>query len=179
VHAVAVSQDGADRIQGRAAMAVEVGSANRTVITLLRAGLNSREAAMAAVATTGATFIDRAGMLGWWRSKQVGLLTNTGDWPTAQSRHAWLQFVDAKKKGGRLSWTREAEVVQVDWFGDAPDVDTRVVVEPDAGLVLTPDLVRLGVLRSALRQPRRDIVDARVSDGRDAVVVEYFEPPSG
>lgn len=178
VHATAVGQEGAEQIHGYAAMAVEAGSANRSIITLLRAGLNSREAATAAVTITGAAFIDRTGMFEWLRSEQVERFTNIDDWPTAQSRHAWLQFFDGKKKGARLRWTRETQVVQVDWLGDAPDIDTHVVIEPDTGLVLTPDLVRLGVLKSVLRRLRHDIVNARVGDGVDTVVVEYFEPPT-
>ena len=177
VHATAVDQAGAEQIHGHAAMAVEVGSANRSVIMLLRSGLNSREAAAVAVATTGAVFIDRTGMFEWLRSEQVDLFTSADDWPTAQSRHAWLQFFDNKKKGTRLGWTREIQVVQVDWFGDVPDAGTPVVIEPDTGLVLTPDLVRLGVLKSVLRRLRHDIVNARVTDGMGTVSVEYFEPP--
>jgi len=180
VHALAIGQEGAAQIQGYAAMAVEVGSANRTVIKLLRSGLNSREAAIIAVSITDATFVDRAGMIKWITSEQIRLLSNIDDWPTAQSRHSWLQFFnstlleDAPQK--LILWTQAAEVK---WFGDAPDVDTFVVIDPDAKLVLATDLVRIGVLKSALCMPSRHIVNARVSKNLNSVIIEYFAPQVG
>jgi len=180
VHAMAVGEEGADQLEGLAAMAVEAGSANRAVITLLRAGLSSREAAMAAVATTGASFDDRAGMLKWLRSEDVKHLTDRKNWPTTQSRHAWLQFVESRKKSDLRKWRREIQTVPVQWSKHEPDVNSHVVVEPDIGsgfgLVLTPDMLPLGALKSALGRPRRTIVSARVGLKPGTVTVEYFGP---
>jgi hypothetical protein len=177
VHALAASQPGAEEVKGDAAMVVEVGSTNRAVAALLRAGLSSREAAAAAVASTGATFLERAGMLRWLRTHKVGVLTKTAGWPTPRSRHAWLQFFDRQERAHYLRWARQTDSIGVEWFGDAPDVNTHVVVEPGTGLVLTIDLVRLGVLRSPLGPHRGEILDARVTETRAGVAVEYFEPP--
>jgi hypothetical protein len=178
VHAIAIIQEGAEQIQGHAAMAVEVGSANLTVIKLLRSGLNSREAAIVAVAATGASFVDHAGMIEWLRSEQVELLSNASDWPTLQSRHAWLQLFNSSSNIDRLKLTCQTQVVQVEWFIGAPHVNTRVVVEPSAKLVLSTDLVRLGILKTDLIIQSRDIVNAWVGDKLDTVVVEYFGPPT-
>ncbi len=43
-------------------------------------------------------------------------------------------------------------------------------------LVLTPDFVKLGVLRSALRRPHRDIVSARVGERLKTILIEFFGP---
>lgn len=176
VHAMAIEQEGSEQIQGHAAMAVEVGSANLTVIKLLHSGLSSREAAITAVAATEVDFVDHAEMLDWLRSEQVRVLSNNGDWPTAQSHHAWLQFFNSKKIGDYLKLTRQILVVEVEWFDDVPHVDTSIVVEPSVGLVLTTDLVRLGMLRSVLSISSHDIVNAWVGHRSDTVVVEYFSP---
>ncbi|MCK9442046.1 MAG: hypothetical protein M0Q13_11575, partial [Methanothrix sp.] len=178
VHAIAIRQKDAEQINGHAAMAVEVGSANRTVIKLLRAGLNSRDAAIVAVATTGASFVDHAGMIEWIRSEQVELLSNASDWPTSQSRHAWLQFFDSRTNVDRLRLTRQTQVLKVEWFIGVPPVNTRVIVEPGAKLVLTTDWVRLGILKTDMCIQSLDVVNAWVGDKLNTVVVEYFGPPT-
>jgi hypothetical protein len=180
VHAVAVGQEGSDELHGLAALAVEAGSANRSVITLLRSGLSSREAAIAAVTTTGASFDDRGGMLFWLGSDEVAVRSTEDDWPTKQSRHAWLQFYEGETKRDRRKWTRETQRLRVEWSQDAPIPGTHVVLEPNAGgvggLVLSPDFVQMGVVKSSLRRPRCDIVGARVSDRPRTITIEYFGP---
>lgn len=180
VHAIAVGQEGAESLRGIAPLAAEAGSANRAVIILIRAGLSSREGAMAAVAKTAATFVDRNGMIEWLSSEEVARLSDQPDWPTPLSRHSWLQFVDVEKKSGARQWKRETHSVHVEWLGDAPDAGTHVVLEegvgPSGGLVLTPDLMKLGALRSILTRRTRYVVSARVGDAAGTVDVEYFGP---
>jgi len=180
VHAKAVSCDGADAITGLAALAVEAGSCNRSVIILVRAGLNSREAAFGAVASTGAAFDDRAGMAIWLWSDEVQALHVDDAWPTPQSRHAWLQFYEGEAKGDRRRWSRETQRLKVKWAGEPPDVGEHVVVEPvDGGwLVLTPSFKPLGSLMRTLKRPRRDVVRATVGEKPGTVEVEYFGPRS-
>lgn len=180
VYAMAVGQERAELLKGLAALAVEAGSASRPVITLIRAGLSSREAAMAAVSKTGATFDDRSGMIEWLHSEKVAQLIDQSDWPTSESRHAWLQFVEGEKKGDGRKWTRQSQTVRVEWSGGAPYIGSHVVLEPEVGseggLVLTPDLMKLGDFKSSLRRPARYIVSARVGYKAKTVDVEYFGP---
>ena len=180
VHAAAVGQEGSDELHGLAALAVEAGSANRSVIALLRNGLSSREAAIAAVETTGASFDDRAGMLKWLGSDEVEVRSTEDDWPTEQSRHAWVQFYEGEMKGNRRKWKRETQRVRVDWSHDPPALGTHVVLEPEeggvGGFVLSPDFMQMGVFKAPLRKPRQEIVDARVSDQPGTILVEYFGP---
>ncbi len=181
VHASAIGQDGAEELHGLAPLAVEAGSANRSVITLLRNGLSSREAAIAAVRTTRASFDDRTRMLVWLSSDEVKARAKTDKWPTEQSRHAWLQFYERETRGDRRRWKRETQRLRVDWHGAAPAVGTHVVLQLGedsvGGLVLSPRFIPLGVLKSSLRRPRRDIVAAHVADRAGTVTVEYFGPP--
>lgn len=178
VHATAVSCEGAESITGLAALAVEAGSCNKSVIVLLRAGLSSREAAFAAVATTGASFDNRVGLMTWLNSDEVEALHAEEFWPTAQSRHAWLQFYESETKGDRRKWIRETQRVQVQWTDEPPDVGEHVVVESHgkAGLVLSPAFEPLGSLITALKRPRRDVVRATVGEKPGTVDVEYFGP---
>src|SRR5690554_438978 len=164
VHATAMASDGVENITGLAALAVEAGSCDQSVIILLRSGLSSREAAFAAVASSGASFDDRVGMKMWLRSDEVADLHSDKSWPTPQSRHAWVQFYEGETKGGRRKWSRETQCVRVKWAGESPAVGAHVVLEPhESGeLVLSPAFEFLGVLTLPLRRLRCDIVQATV-----------------
>lgn len=179
VHALAVEHNGSDALTGLAALAVEAGSSKLSVITVVRAGLNSREAAAVAVQATGALFTDRDGMREWLDSDLVQELSNKKDWPTERSRQAWVQFYDGERKVDRSKWRREKQIVRVRWTGGAaPAPGISVIVEPsvgDHGCVMTPDLQLLGLLKAQMRRPRTDVVGARVgTDGR--VEIEFFGP---
>lgn len=179
VHALAVEHDGSDALTGLAALAVEAGSSKLSVITLVRAGLSSREAAAGAVEATGAAFTDRDGMREWLHSGMLQELSGQKDWPTERSRQAWLQFYEGERKADRDTWRRENQTIRVEWSsGEAPAPGTSVIVEPSVGTrggVMTPDFQPLGLLRAELRRPRRDIVSADV-DGDGNVQVEFFGP---
>jgi hypothetical protein len=159
---------------------VEAGSSKLSVITLVRAGLSSREAAAAAVEDTAATFTDRDGMREWLNSELVEERSTENDWPTERSRQAWLQFYEGERKTDRSKWKRETQAVRVKWSsGQAPAAGTSVIVEPSVGThggVMTPDLQPLGLMvRGDLRQPRKNIVSAQVAAG-GAVEIEFFGP---
>jgi hypothetical protein len=178
VHASNVAHDGADELTGLAALAVETGSTNRSVIVLVRSGLNTREGAATAVISTGATFDDRVGMLMWLGSHEVEELNSDESWPTPQSRHAWVRFYEGKTKGDRRKWTRETQRLRVEWADEQPKAGTHVVLEPGdtGGLVLSPAFEPLGKLVTALKRPRRDIVQATVGEKPGTVAVECFGP---
>lgn len=180
VHAMAVGREEAALLQGKAAMAVEAGSANCSVISLLRAGLISREAAIVAVESTEASFDNRAGIRDWLSSVEVIRLSKRADWPTAKSRHAWLQFIKEEKQGEHRAWERETQRIRVTWSDEAPDNGTSVVIEPTSnvsgGLILTPDLIKLGYFSKALIMPRRFIVNAKVANKNQFVNIEYYGP---
>lgn len=182
VHATAVAHEGASRLHGLAALAVEAGSVNRSVIMLLRCGLNSREAAITAVTTTGASFDDRAGMLMWLKSDEVELKSTEDNWPTQQSRHSWLQFYEWEKTGNRRNWTRETHELPVQWHVDPPASGVHVIVEPNstgaAGIVMSTDFIKLGLLNSSWQRPRQYIVATKVGVQPGTIIVEYFGPPS-
>jgi hypothetical protein len=179
VHALAVRHDSADSLAGLAALAVEAGSSNLSVVALVRAGLSSREAAAEAVAVTSASFSDRDGMRDWLDSELVQELSDQDAWPTARSRQAWVQFYEGKQKAKRSRWKREMQTIRVAWFHDIPAAGTMVVVEPLAGTygaVMTPDLRTLGKLEANMRRTPLDVVGARVGADRTAVDIEFFGP---
>lgn len=178
VHANAVSSAGADSINGWAALAVEAGSCDKSVIVTLRSGLNSREAAFAAISSTWAVFEDRAGLREWLASDEVEALSFDEAWPTPQSRHAWLQFYEGENTSDFREWRRVRQRLGVSWFGEPPGADESVILEPsnEGWLVLKPSFELLGRLTEQMTRPRRDVVRATVDDRPDAIVVEWFGP---
>lgn len=181
VHGMAVGEEIAGLLRGFAAMAVEAGSTRGPVITLLRSGLSSREAAVAAVDSTGASFNNRSGMLAWVSSPEVKRLRDSEDWPTRQSRHAWTDFVEGERRRTRRPWVHETQRVPVTWEGQAPPSGFDVVLVSfdgrQGGRVLTPDMVTLGHFETELLKPYKFIVTSRVAGDTDDVSVIFFAPP--
>jgi hypothetical protein len=85
VHAQAVQHENVASLTGLTALAAEAGSSKLSVITLLRAGPSSREAAAEG---TAATFTDRNGMRAWLYSEFVQERSTENDWPAERSRQA-------------------------------------------------------------------------------------------
>ena len=122
VHGLALGSSVASELAGIAALAAEAGSCNRSVMTLIRAGLNSREAALAAVESTGASFETHAGMLEWLRGDDVQEMTADASWPTPGSRHSWLQFLRDENSDERREWKWDSQTVMSRPLQNAPIV---------------------------------------------------------
>lgn len=180
VHASAMGHEDANHLSGLAAMAVESGSSDRRVITLLRSGLSSREAAIVAIVTTQAPFEDRIGMKMWLDSEEVKTRSTEDTWPTEQSRHAWLEFYKREMLADRQKWSREAKQLQVAWVGEAPNPGTHVVLEwnesCNGGFVLSPEFVKLGSFSSSFGRQHLYVVDAYVDEEKEFINIEIFGP---
>lgn len=179
VHALAVHHPNAEALTGIAALSVEAGSSTVSTILLMRAGLSSREAAAAAVETTGASFADRDGMHGWLDSDLVKELSDEENWPTARSRQSWLQFYDGDRNVDRSEWKRDTQIVPVEWAAGAPAEGTPVVIEPSVGVfgaVMTPDFQPLGLLAGQMQRAWRDVVRAQIGPNSATAEIEYFGP---
>jgi len=178
VHANAVGVEGSAALTGLAAQAVEAGACNRSVIVLLRAGLNSREAAFAVVRSTDAVFHDKFGLLAWLWSEKLRTLSEQENWPTASSRQAWLRFYKGEESRQNQEWKRVVHKVHVRWDRSPPKAGTHVIVDRsnDQWLVLTPEYERLGVLASPFPFNPKEIVKATVSRHVDKIQLVTFGP---
>lgn len=176
-----VAFERAKHITGVGALAVESGSLNRSVICMLRAGLGSRNAAIAAAESTGADFEDEGGMRTWLRSATVGAKATDSGWPTPGSHLAWRKFVERGEADASGKWEEISEVVGVDWSGDALVPGSPVVLD-GAGAserettVLTTDYREVGVVRDDLRRRLKSVTRARVGACGQTIAVDYFGP---
>ncbi|HJP69071.1 MAG TPA: DEAD/DEAH box helicase, partial [Sphingomicrobium sp.] len=79
-------------LAGGAGACLETGLPKFVMAKLVRAGLPSRAAAIAAVEALEPVFTDGAGLQEWLESEEVATLTDAGDWPTADTAAVWRQF---------------------------------------------------------------------------------------
>jgi hypothetical protein len=81
-----------DTVAGGAAAAVETGVPRFMMAMLVRAGLPSRRAAMAAIETAEPVFVNPAEMRAWLESDEITAYTDAGDWPTHDTAALWARF---------------------------------------------------------------------------------------
>lgn len=179
VHALAMGVTEAEELAGIAPLAVETGTANRSAMLLLRSGLESREAAFAAIDSTAATFGDRAEMMQWLDSDAVKLAETDKSWPSVGSRHQWIAYRERAKASRRGRWRRTSQRIQVVWDSPRPSPGQRVVIETSSmgeWMVLTSAYDHLGVTIEDIAHGHSDIVSAQVSEDGEAIDVEFFGP---
>ena len=180
VHATAVGIPGSDELTGVAAMAVESGSADRSVITLVRSGLRSRETAIEVAKRTDASFKDRKGLELWLASEEVQSQRHNMNWPTERTHYNWEIFDQRERQRHNTTWERESSLLEVEWFNAPPPSGSYVVLEEnpsaDGPIVLSPDLRELGRLKAPLDRSLDQIVRARIGEGSNSLTIEYFGP---
>ena len=94
-----------DIIAGGGAAALETGVPQFMMSMLIRAGLPSRRAAMAAVRSSDAIFTTPAEMREWLGSNDIAALTDQGDWPTADTAALWKRFRTEALSGAVQKWS--------------------------------------------------------------------------
>ncbi len=178
VHAISVEQERAEEVSGTAAMAVETGSLNRSVITLIHKGLQSREAAKLAVSDTGASFSDAKQMRFWLRSDIVVQRSRLDDWPSVKTHYAWMKFYQRDFVPRETAWERKLYYLNVRWTGIPLAPGTDVVVlrseESASSQVLSTAYEPIAVAEFDVNL--QHLVRAYVGTGTNQIMVEYFGP---
>ncbi|PNA34534.1 hypothetical protein, partial [Pseudomonas sp. MPR-AND1A] len=79
---------------------------NRSVSILIQAGFNSRLAAIKVVTDTGATFTNAAELRAWLRTPGIAAWSVQPNWPSAETRAMWLEFIQEFAPSGNRTWAR-------------------------------------------------------------------------
>ena len=87
---------------------------------LIRAGLPSRRAAMAAIEIAKPVFVTPAEMRAWLESDEITAFTDAGDWPTPDTAALWARFRTEALSGGIQKWSIEHYKRLLDIRGSAP-----------------------------------------------------------
>jgi hypothetical protein len=161
-------------IVGGAAAALEAGVPNFMMSMLVRAGLPSRRAAIAAVQLGGADFLDGAGMREWLESDAITAFTDAGDWPTPETAALWKRFRDETLSAAIQRWHRvEADRGLVDPVAVAPGLYRVERDAPgDENWLTTPDYQRLARIAGSVRMTRPSLMAARVTEGVGHIHIE-------
>jgi hypothetical protein len=135
---------------------------------LIRAGLPSRRAAMAAILNGDALFVSPAEMQKWLGSNEITAFTDQGNWPTAETAALWCHFRADNLAGGTQAWT----IASWARLFDVPDGSPH----PPAGLyriesdeqgttwLSTADYQRLAPFRKAIRDLKPSLLMAWVAE---------------
>ena len=166
---------------GLAVPAVETGTLNRSAAVLMQAGFTSRLAAIKAVTETNATFEEYQGLRDWLNSHNVIILTQSGDWPTADTGEIWKAFIASFVPPDKAVWKDWTWSPRVTWEqGKTPEADSpvRVITSPDGVVdwVVSPDHEMLGRLADRLNVGRRGLVKSKVAPDRACLKLTYVGP---
>jgi len=170
-----------EMIAGGGAATVETGVPSIMMAMLIRVGLPSRRAAMAAIETGDAVFADSAEMRAWIMSDEVETLTARDDWPTAETSALWRRFRDEVIGVSAPIWKvrtyrRRLELAEGQ---DRPaDGDYRVEIDHrrDRAWIVSPDFRRIAKVRKPVRDPHSALYRARFVAGDDRAHVERLGP---
>jgi hypothetical protein len=164
---------------GLAVPAVETGTLDRSASILIQAGLNSRLAAIKAVRDTGAVFTTGFELQQWLASPAAVAWSSLPDWPTAQSRDMWLNFVRSFAPSDAAIWAERrwrAKVVWLEGVPRPPDTPVRLFYFEGHPTVVSADGIAIGVLQAPLNPSHKGLVRASVMADGSSLSLSYLGP---
>lgn len=164
-------------IAGTAAACLETGLPRYMMAMLVRAGLPSRAAALAAVNDQEPVFVDNDGLVEWLETNEVIALTDAGDWPTPATNDIWKAFRAEMLNRTSQRWTSRDWRRNVDQatrqLVPVPNRPYRVEVdEADESVwVVTPDFRRVVMLRRRMVDATPSVLTARFEEGSTQAII--------
>jgi hypothetical protein len=161
-------------VAGGAAAALETGVPNFMTSMLIRAGLPSRRAAMAAVGTGGAAFASGAGMREWLESDPIVAFTNAGDWPTSETAELWSRFRSETLSSSIQRWHRATALRALDDPAQVAPGIYRIERDPvsDERWLATPVFRRFTGIAGGVRLTTPSVISAIVEANDGMVRIE-------
>ncbi|MEQ9637736.1 MAG: DEAD/DEAH box helicase [Devosia marina] len=153
-----------ETVAGGAAAAVETGVPQFMMSMLIRAGLPSRRAAMAAIEGAKPVFVTPAEMRAWLESDEITAYTDAGDWPTADAAALWARFRTEALSGGIQKWSVEHYSRLLDIAAAPPAGLYRIVTDEGDGRtwLATPDYQRVAAFKKPAVDPKPSLFSGRL-----------------
>jgi hypothetical protein len=153
-----------ETVAGGAAAAVETGVPRFMMAMLIRAGLPTRRAAMAAIADAKPVFVTPAEMRAWLESDEVMAYTDSGDWPTPDTAALWARFRTDALSGGIQKWSVERHKRLLDIDAAPPAGFYRIVTDEGDGRtwLATPDYHRVAAFKMPAVDPKPSLFSGRL-----------------
>lgn len=151
-------------VAGGAAATVETGVPQFMMAMLVRAGLPSRRAAMAAIEDAGPVFVTPAEMRAWLESDEITAYTDAGDWPTPDTAALWARFRTEALSGGIQKWSVEHYKRLLDTAAAPPGGLYRIVTDEGDGQtwLATPDYRRIAAFKKPAVDPKPSLFSGRL-----------------
>lgn len=165
-----------DIVAGGGAATLETGVPRFTMAMLIRAGLPSRRAAIAAVESTEPFFLTIAEMREWLESNEIATLTDQEDWPTPETSALWKRFRTEALAGVDQRWysLRLRRLLDIEDDGILSDGFYRIV--PNAAgdgrtWLVTPDYQPVAPFLKAIRDQKPSLLSGCVVNGSKEVKI--------
>ena len=152
-------------VAGGAAAAVETGVPQFMMAMLIRAGLPSRCAAMAAIEDAEPDFSTPAQMRTWLESEKIKVYTNAGDWPTPDTAALWARFRTEAISRGPQKWSIKHYRRLLDTAATPPAGLYRIVTDKGDGRtwLATPDYQRVAAFVKPAIDPKPSLFSGRLA----------------
>jgi hypothetical protein len=156
-----------ETVAGGAAAAVETGVPQFMMSMLIRAGLPSRRAAMAAIEDAKPVFVTPAEMRAWLESDEITAYTDAGDWPTPDTAALWARFRTEALSGGIQKWSVEHYKRLLDTAAAPTAGLYRIVTDEGDGRtwLTTPDYQRVAAFKKSAVDPKPSLFSGRLPGG--------------
>ncbi|MCM2504859.1 DEAD/DEAH box helicase [Aureimonas altamirensis] len=164
-------------IAGTAAACLEAGLPRYTMAMLVRAGLPSRAAALAAINDQDPIFIDNDGLVVWLETNEVVAMTDAGDWPTPATNDIWKAFRAEMLNRISQRWTSRDWRINIEpatrQIVPVPASPYRVEVDEtdNAVWVLTPDFKVVAMLGQSMVDAAPSVLTARFDEGSPQAII--------
>ncbi|MBO9467233.1 DEAD/DEAH box helicase [Tropicibacter sp. R15_0] len=152
-------------VAGGAAAAIETGVPQFMMAMLIRAGLPSRRAAIAAIEDAEPVFVTPVEMRAWLESDEITAYTDAGDWPTADTAALWARFRTEALSGGIQRWSVEHYKRLLDTVAAPPAGHYRIVTDEGDGRtwLATPDYQRIAAFKKSAVYPKPNLISGRLT----------------
>ncbi|MEN5271406.1 DEAD/DEAH box helicase [Stenotrophomonas lactitubi] len=153
-----------DTVSGGAAAAVETGVPRLMMAMLIRAGLPSRRAAMAAIEDAKPVLVTPAEMRAWLESDEITAYTDAGNWPTPDTAALWARFRTEALSGGIQKWSVERYRRFLDIEAVPPAGLYRIVTDEGDGRtwLATPDYQRVAAFKMPAVDPKPSLFSGQL-----------------
>ena len=153
-----------DTVAGGAAAAVETGVPQFMMAMLIRSGLPSRRAAMAAIEDSKPIFVTPAEMRAWLESDEIIAYTDAGDWPTPETAALWARFRTEALSGGIQRWSVERYKRLLDVAAYPPAGLYRIVTDDGDGQtwLATADYRKIAPFIKSALDPKPSLFSGRL-----------------
>jgi hypothetical protein len=172
----------ADIVAGGGAAALETGVPQLMMSMLIRAGLPSRRAAMAAVESAQPSYTTPAEMRAWLESNEITAVTDEGNWPTPETAALWARFRREALSGGMGKWRIQTFDRLLDIPSSAPPHPGlyRVLANGDQHRtwLATPDYQMIAPFSKDVSDPQPSLVSARLAGGTRIARASRIGPAS-